>query len=382
MNKYGKYPTSPSEKQSNTAPKLKLQELNIADSYKFPREGPCVFCEEQRQPYHHEVEAAVTLLKTELHVPELKPKKLPRISNCVGDNIFQLCLKIRERLPLGIFQILLHLESLTLLLWQPNRNNVTPLLQASSEADCAILKLFLDHGAAQRPVNHSLWNPQNLIARNGCVDCMQQLIKNGFNINEAVAEWSPLLFASKNRNRGMIDYLLKNGVDINFIGRDKWTALLFCASFNEVNSFMKLLNRGAYRDIYTIDNNSAFILGALCGHWKILICLLEFDPKYYFSSLVGSQELSRALSIVKHQITKCPESQKNDFLKCEEVLINSKFYSERNRKKMFNTLLCCYIKTDTLFSALAPETFSQIANEAFLFDCSENCRYTLSSQYL
>lgn len=331
----------------------------------------CRFCTENRSPTEEELNSTIEVLKTVLKIPELSKDKLTRASNASGDTIFSICIKIAEKFDYFVFQVLLHIESIRYLLFQKNRNGVNSWLQVCSGRDCNLLQIFLSHGASEEDCFHNLWTPQNLSAKRGCVGCLKSLTDVGYNMEEERSEWNPLNFTTKNCHNEATDYLVDEmEVDVNFVGKEGWTALFFCAVTNQVTSALKILNKGAYKDVTLNDGSNILSTAVVSGSWMICKLLLEVDSNFYKKTLLGATQLKNAISVAKHQIDKYNGDDPGKFYKCLEVLLEEKKESgTKERVSRFNMLLCAYVEGCDL-SVLPMEAFKKVLEECLLFDVS------------
>ncbi len=113
---------------------------------------------------------------------------------------------------------------------------------------CLVITVMLFSGCASLSLSQS--------AIKGDLDSIKSQLKNGENVNQVDQwGWTPLLWATYYDHYTIVDYLLRNGADINFKSTNdqaapKGSTPLIVASYNGNIGMTKfLLRRGADKNI-------------------------------------------------------------------------------------------------------------------------------------
>ncbi len=106
----------------------------------------------------------------------------------------------------------------------------------------------------------------------GDIEGIKKFISKGVSINEAEPQFghTPLMRAAINNQFAVIDFLLKNGADINATDKGGMTALAWSVNMEKFESFEFLLNKGAVFD--TQDN--------LFGKTPLMNAMAASNPEF------------------------------------------------------------------------------------------------------
>jgi ankyrin repeat protein len=76
-----------------------------------------------------------------------------------------------------------------------------------------------------------------LAAREGCLECVQNLVASGADVNQtSLYGWSPLLTATQNRHYKLAAWLLDHGADPNLANKGGWTPLYLATDNRNIES--------------------------------------------------------------------------------------------------------------------------------------------------
>jgi ankyrin repeat protein len=304
---------------SNTHEPPVIQE-HFSDSF---NEGKgCILCKEKRIPTQNEINWAIDFFRKTLDLPQADIFNLGDIRNDVGDNFFHLAFKCGDSSPPRfIQQIILHIQPFEYLLHVENDKEVSPFLQICSHHDCYAIKLFLEHGAAVKKNKNPSWTCENLIARDGCVECMKLLLGHqNFSVNSQVLKWTPLLMAVKNNKEEMVKFLLSQGADPNAIGPDGFTPILLSASLTGGNICQALIEKQAFVNCSTEKGECPLLIAVVSGNSEFIKKILELKDNHYRSTEDGKKEFSNSLVVAKIQVDHCPEEKKQKFTECLNIM--------------------------------------------------------------
>ena len=106
-------------------------------------------------------------------------------------------------------------------------------------------------------------------AENGDVEALQQLVKDGADLNTSRADDQqfPLMLATRNGHAEAVKLLLKSGADVDGQGDDGGTAALAAAFFGYADVFKALVDAGA--DVNLANNDGLVPTSALQIDWGI-----------------------------------------------------------------------------------------------------------------
>ena len=106
-------------------------------------------------------------------------------------------------------------------------------------------------------------------AENGDVEALQQLVKDGADLNTGRADDQqlPLMLATRNGHAEAVKFLLENGADVDGQGDDGGTAALAAAFFGYSDVFKALVDAGA--DVNLANNDGLVPTSALQIDWGI-----------------------------------------------------------------------------------------------------------------
>jgi len=146
-------------------------------------------------------------------------------------------------------------------------------------------------------------------ARNGRVDLIPTLVKNGADPNEhaGVNGWTPLMHAIHKHQLGSVSALLDAGADINGRSPEGSTALMMAAGYGYVDVVILLLKRGSDAHAELADGSNALtfaVMGApdidrftaLDCQGPLIKALLERAPDL---KLRGTDRVLRTIAATK-----------------------------------------------------------------------------------
>jgi ankyrin repeat protein len=179
-----------------------------------------------------------------------------------------------------------------------NRFGVTPLLLAATNADVVLVDELLAAGANP---NVALPDGETILmaaARAGSPEAVQVLLQRGAdpNARERTQGQTALMWAAAHNNAAAVHALAEAGADVNTLSspldyplfkwtlngmvstalpRGRWTALMFAARENAIESVRALIDAGADLNLQDGEGSTALVLSIVNTHFDLAAVLLE-----------------------------------------------------------------------------------------------------------
>lgn len=155
----------------------------------------------------------------------------------------------------------------------------TPFLRACEVNNSSFAKKLIEAGA---DVILPGWNgttPLHHTAKNGELELVEMLLQRGADKNATCSEsWgysTPLFLAAEEDAFQVLQHLIDEGVDVDTIGPDGFTALHVSSDRGYLKCLDALLKAGAAVDLKTEDGQNAIHLAAWNGHLDVLKLLFD-----------------------------------------------------------------------------------------------------------
>ncbi|MEX0940541.1 MAG: ankyrin repeat domain-containing protein [Candidatus Babeliales bacterium] len=179
-----------------------------------------------------------------------------------------------------------------------NKDNETPLHFHAAAGNKKIVESLLKKNCYSEYTHNSCWTPLILAAGNGHYEVVEFLIKNGVDVNEHVLldSWNALMVAIKNGRIEIVELLLKNGAEVSSVGS---TPLMLAIEGNHLN-ILKLIIK--YTDNYTALDFLTTFEDLTTEEQEIAIKLLKWTYYYKlkiqrYRSFVNNNKLAVASGI-------------------------------------------------------------------------------------
>lgn len=177
-----------------------------------------------------------------------------------------------------------------------NRYGSNAMQLAAEMADLEMLRILLDAGADVDSPNPEGQTALMLVARTGNVEAARLLVDRGANINaiERFGEQNALMWAAARRHPAMVEYLIRQGAEIDRASIDRdykrhvtkegraknldrggLTPLLFAVRENCLGCVEVLIREGADLDKPDPDGVSPLVLAIINANWDIARALIE-----------------------------------------------------------------------------------------------------------
>lgn len=156
----------------------------------------------------------------------------------------------------------------------------------------------IDQGAEVNHAGLGGWTP--LINAVGDLKKFKLLLKHGADIDfpyQGAQKWhgcTALMFAASEGNVELVDFLLKNGADVNAINTRKETALTWSSYKGRTEMVKFLLNNSATIDHQDGCGYTALIWAAEGGHADTVNLLINRNANIELTSILGSSAFHKA----------------------------------------------------------------------------------------
>lgn len=167
-----------------------------------------------------------------------------------------------------------------------NKLDNTPLHCAILKQNARVVELLLSKGADVHATakstksSNSTVNSMSYAVQRGNLNVIKLLLDHGMNVNSKDGENETPLTRAVHVNRfRVVDFLLKNGADVDFdLSSKGYSPLHIAATNNRVNIVKKLLEQGALADFRSnnAERKTAMHLAVIKGHLEVVKLLLHY----------------------------------------------------------------------------------------------------------
>lgn len=154
--------------------------------------------------------------------------------------------------------------------------------------------------------NFFVMNQMNKAAKTGNIHVVECLWNRNVRPNGTICVTTPLMKASINGHVDIVDFLLKNNIDVNITGTDGWTALMNACAFGQIDVVDRLLNiEGCNINYQDTSGHSAIFLATEWGHHEIVNRLIVYGANYYAHDKMNRNLLHFAVISQQEEMVNC-----------------------------------------------------------------------------
>jgi ankyrin repeat protein len=138
-------------------------------------------------------------------------------------------------------RILLKCPDVSQIINLQDKNNCTPLINATICESIPIMKLLIDNGADVKLTNKDNASALNFAAADGSVERMKLLVEHGADVNNTSEAGTPIGWASGKGQFDAVKYLIDNKGNVNKTGSSQQVPPVFLAAVSNCDSTTALL---------------------------------------------------------------------------------------------------------------------------------------------
>ena len=177
--------------------------------------------------------------------------------------------------------------------------------------------------------------------KNGNVELVKELIKNGVNIdeNDRCSGYVPLTVAISNNHENVFKELIENGACINH--KDIFTdyAPLITAVMCNSQLAKELILMGATVDICDSEGESALMIASGAGDLNIVELLLQYNANVNFQNRHDYSILHRVASSIEYELSNIENLHKNKLEILKKLIIAGANTNLKANNKLFTEML-------------------------------------------
>jgi len=160
---------------------------------------------------------------------------------------------------------------------QRDRDGWTPIMTAAYCDDAADVRVLAAHGADPNTVSAQNLTPLGIAAQYDKAQAAVALVEVGADPNRAIGEagYTPLMLASANDSRALVETLLHKGADVNAHNTGGVTALMMAAANGRIEMAELLIRAGANVKAQTERGDTALSIARAKGDEKLIKVLGE-----------------------------------------------------------------------------------------------------------
>jgi uncharacterized protein len=223
-----------------------------------------------------------------------------------------------------------------------NRYNISPISEAATNGDAAMIEMLLKAGANPNTTKEEGETVLMTAARTGKIDAVKALLDHGAKVN-VTEDWrwqTPLMWSAAEGHPEVVQLLIDRGADVNarsavFDYRDLkakagsvpmnfprggFTALLFAARQGNMEAAKVLLNAGANVNQGDPDNTSPLIVAIINLHYDLAGYLMDHGADINAADAKGRTPLYAAVDMRNMDITTRPTPKIPDKLDSLDII--------------------------------------------------------------
>lgn len=188
----------------------------------------------------------------------------------------------------GKLDILQLLQSKGADIYKAKTNGISPLMIACDKGHLEVVIYLIEQGTDVNATRDNGITAIYTAAIRGHLEIVHSLIKAGADINAVTNEGqSPVYAACSVNNEKVLSILINNKADVNLDRSNGFGPLHYACQADNFNIASMLLKAGAKFDVYTLENESPFMIAAEFGSLVIVKYLYE-----HFSATIDLNELN------------------------------------------------------------------------------------------
>ncbi|MFD2892855.1 ankyrin repeat domain-containing protein [Flavobacterium chuncheonense] len=129
---------------------------------------------------------------------------------------------------------------------------------------------FKQDNSVVNALNNHGFSPLILACYSSNLEIIDFLLENGADLNYVSQEGTALMAVTVKGNIQLVDLLLQKGANPNLTNANGITALMYAVQFNNSEIVKKLLDNGADKNILTDSGKSAFEYAVLANNEQII----------------------------------------------------------------------------------------------------------------
>ena len=181
---------------------------------------------------------------------------------------------------------------------QPDTQELTALVFATTHGHEEIVKFLLEHGAQVNRPGRAGWTALHAAARHGHIPCINRLLQAGADLEAIWLEGeTPLKMAVTYADPQTVTFLIDHGANLNHEAPDGGTALLHAVMGHGDTMVRLLLQRGAYPDGGEHAPFTPLMLATTYSDFTVVAALLNHHASLTKTDINGQTALHWAAQL-------------------------------------------------------------------------------------
>jgi ankyrin repeat protein len=179
------------------------------------------------------------------------------------------------------------------------------IFEAIAKNDVGLIEELLNKGTdINIKQNQKLYTPLIVASRDNTKDVIEYLLKRGADVTiKTKGGYTALMMASRSRNKDIIELLLNYGSDVNTRDINDWTPLILASAYNSNPDIINLLlDRGADINARTDTGVTSLIAAVTLGFYNIVQLLIERGANVNIITNTGNNALMAELYKIQPNI--------------------------------------------------------------------------------